>query len=154
MTAHLSDVEQAERLGRRRARILPMLALIFLSQQASFFLGENERAAHMLRDVDHVKVSAWLILSLVLLLGLWSGGGWFRRKEVRALLNDDVTRAHRASASTLGFYVAMLTAIVLYVVDMFDPTDTRMTIHLIVTLGIGTALVRFGLLERRAHALG
>lgn len=154
MAAHLSDVEQAERLGRKRARMLPMLALIFLSQQASFFAGEDERASQLLRDVDHFKVSAWLILSLVLLLGLWSGGGWFRSKEVRALLNDEVTRAHRTSAFTLGFYVAMITAIVLYVVDMFDPVATRMTIHIVVTLGIGAALIRFGMLERQAHRLG
>ena len=37
MPKETSDVEQAERLGRRRARMLPFLALIFLTQQISFF---------------------------------------------------------------------------------------------------------------------
>ena len=30
MTDSLSDVEQAERLGRRRARMLPILAVVFV----------------------------------------------------------------------------------------------------------------------------
>ena len=34
---------------------------------------------------------------------------------------------------------------------MFDPVTAREAIHVIVTLGLGAALIRFGMLERRAH---
>jgi len=70
---------------------------------------------------------------------------------VRNLMNDDITREHRAQALSLGFLIAMLTAIALYVIDMAEPVATRVAIHVVVTLGIGAALVRFGMLERRAH---
>ena len=154
MPRETSDVEQAERLGRRRARMLPLLAVIFLTQQISFFASESERASAAVRTVDHVKFGAWLVLSLVLLAALYTGGFWLRRREVRALMDDEITRQHRAAALSLGFLVAMLTAIGLYLVDMAEPVGTRVAIHLIVTLGIGAALIRFGLLERRAHDLG
>jgi hypothetical protein len=152
MPKETSDVEQAERLGRRRARMLPFLALIFLTQQISFFASETERTSAVIRSVDHAKFGAWMVLSLVLLAALHTGGFWFHRREVRALMDDEITQAHRATALSLGFLVAMLTAIALYLVDMAEPVGTRVAIHVIVTLGIASALLRFGYLERRAHA--
>ena len=146
-----SDIDQAERLGRRRARMLPFLAVIFISQQASFFASETARTSAVIRSVDHVKFGAWMVLSLVLLAALYTGGFWFHRREVRALMDDEITRQHRATALSLGFLVAMLAAIALYLVDMAEPVGTRVAIHVIVTLGIASALLRFGLLERRAH---
>ena len=145
MTSH---AEKADRLSRRRARMLPILALFFITQQASFFIEGSGGSAE--RAVDHVKLGAWLVLSLVLLAALWTGGFWLQKREVRDLMDDEVTRAHRAAALSIGFLVAMLTAIALYVVDMFEPMSSRMAIHLIVTFGIAAALIRFGLLERRA----
>jgi len=149
-----SDVETAERLGRRRARMLPVLAILFLTQQLSFFTSEAERTSAVIRDVDHVKFGAWLVLSLILLAALYTGGFWFHRRAVRNLMNDEITRDHRMRALSLGFLVAMLTAIALYLLDMAEPVGTRVAIHVVVTLGIGAALIRFGILERRAHRLG
>ena len=148
---HETPVEAAERLGRRRARVLPVLAILFLTQQASFFASETERTGAVIRSVDHVKFGAWLMLSLVLLAALYTGGFWFHSRVVRNLMNDDITREHRAQALSLGFLIAMLTAIALYVIDMAEPVATRVAIHVVVTLGIGAALIRFGTLERRAH---
>jgi hypothetical protein len=150
----LSPVEEAERLGRRRARMLPVLAVIFIAQQASFFASENEASANHVRTVDQVKVGAWVVLSAVLLAALYTGGFWLRPKAVRALMDDEITRAHRASALSLGFLVTMIGAIGLYFVDMVEPMQSRVAIHLIVTFGIAAALVRFGMLERRVHAIG
>ena len=85
---------------------------------------------------------------------LVTGGGWLRRPEVRAMLNDEVSQAHRATALSFGFVAAMLTGIVLYVVNTATDVSTREAIHLIVSIGIAAALIRFGLLERRAHQGG
>ena len=139
--------EQAEQLGRRRARMLPVLAVIYLSQQVTFFASTP---ADPDRPVDHVKIGAWVVLSLVLLAALTTKGFWLRPKEVRDLIDDEGTRANRVAALGWGFVMAILSAIALYMVSIFSPVSAREAIHVIVSLGIGAALVRFGMLERRA----
>jgi ABC-type Fe3+ transport system permease subunit len=143
-----SVVETAERLSRKRARMLPFLAIIYLTQQATFFSGDAPPGA---RPVDHVKIGAWLVLSLVLLLALATNGFWFQSKEVRELINDESTRANRSRAMTIGFIASMLAAIVIYFLEQFEAVTAREAIHLILSVGLGAALLRFGTLERRAH---
>ena len=144
-----STVDRAERLGRRRARMLPFLAVVYISQQASFFSTPDSG-----RPVDHVKISAWLVLTLILLLALATNGAWLQSKEIRALMNDEVTQANRSSAMRMGFLFAMASGMALYFLYQFDPFTAREAIHIILSLGLGAALVRFGMLERRAHRVG
>jgi hypothetical protein len=144
----ISAVEQAERLSKRRARMLPFLAIIYLTQQATFFAGD---APPGVREVDHVKIGAWLVLSLVLLLAIATNGFWFQRREIRELINDENTRANRASAMSVGFIAGMLAAMALYLLNQFEAVNTREAIHIILSAGLGAALLRFGFLERRAH---
>lgn len=148
--SEILNVEKAERLSRRRARMLPFLAVIYISQQATFFTDDALEG----RSVDHVKIGAWLILSLVMLLALATNGFWFQSAEVRALVNDESTKANRADAMTTGFIFAMLGGMVLYFVNQYEPVTAREAIHVILSLGLGAALVRFGMLERRAHRDG
>ena len=145
-----SDVEIADRLSRRRARVLPFLAILFLTQQVAYFAEPDTG----MRMVDHVKVGAWLLLSTVLVLVLATGGSWFRPKKVRALMDDEVTRANRAEAFRIGFLATMAGAIILYFVSQFEPMSGRLAIHMLTTIGIAAALLRFGFLERRAHKDG
>lgn len=149
--SEISNVELAERLSRRRARMLPVLAVLYIGQQASFFAGE---VLDSMRSADHVKISAWLVLSLVLLVVLSTGGFWFRSVQIRSLVNDESTKANRADAMTKGFIFAMLGGIALYFFNQFEPVTAREAIHVILSLGLGAALVRFGMLERRAHRDG
>lgn len=142
-----SDIETADRLTRRRARMLPMLAIIFLSQQVTYFAGRIEDGS---RTVDHVKIAAWLVLSIVMLLALTTGGFWFKPKAVRALMDDEVTRANRTDAFRVGFLLTMIAAIALYFVTLFEPVGGREAIHILMTVGLAAALLRFGFLERRA----
>jgi hypothetical protein len=139
-----SLAQQADRLSRRRARILPFLAVIYLTQQVSFFSQTPSE-----RLVDHVKIGAWVVLSLVLLAALTTKGFWLRNAELRSMIDDETTRANRGSAQSFGFLFAMLTAILLYFVDQFSPVTAREAVHVIVSLGIGAALIRFGILEGR-----
>jgi hypothetical protein len=140
-----SDVETADRLTRKRARMLPMLAIIFLSQQTAYFSSHQGTPA-----LQHFKVAAWLVLSIVLLFALATGGYWFRPKAVRALMDDEVTRANRTNAFRIAFLMTMIGAIALYILDQFDPLSGRDAIHMLMTIGIATALIAFGALERRA----
>ena len=102
------------------------------------------------RTVDHLKVAAWLVLSVVMLLALATGGFWFRPSGVRALMDDEPTRANRTEAFRVGFLVTMAGAIALYFASLFEPLGGREAIHVLMTLGIAAALLRFGFLERRA----
>ena len=140
------DIEIAERAGRKRARMASALAFLFLLQQAVFMVSPP---SHLARTVDHVKVGAWVFLSAILLTFLWTGGMWRYRGAVRALLNDDAVRANRADAMSLGFMVAMVVALLLYVLARIVEVGLHEAIHLIVSSGIVAALLRFGFLERR-----
>ena len=149
--SEISNVEKAERLSRKRARMLPFLAMIYLTQQATFFAGD---APPGVRAVDHVKIGAWLVLSLVLVMAIATNGFWLQSPEVRALIDDENTRANRARAMSAGFIAAMLGGIALYFITQFEAVTAREAIHVILSLGLAAALVRFGMLERRAHGDG
>ena len=140
--------EQAEHLSRRRARMLPFLAIIYLAQQFSFFAAAP---ADPERAVDHVKIGAWVVLSLVLLAALTTKGFWLHAREVRDMIDDEGTRANRGAALGWGFVMAILSAIALFLVSIFEPVSAREAIHVIVSLGIGAAIIRFAMLERRAY---
>ena len=141
-----SIAEQAERLSRRRARMLPVLAILYLCQQFSFFSDQHGAD----RAVDHVKLSAWVVFTLVLLVALTTKGFWFKSRELRDMIDDETTRAHRAEALQWGFIFSTLAAVALYFVTMMETVGAREAIHITVSIGIAAALVRFGMLERRA----
>jgi fucose 4-O-acetylase-like acetyltransferase len=142
-----ANAETAERLNRRRVRMLPILALFIVIQQAAFYTSGDR-----LRPVDMVRNGGWVLLVAVILAGLITGGFWFRSREVRELMNDEVTRANRDSALTWGFTAATVAGIVLFAVESFtyDGASAREVIHIIVSSGLVIALLRFGFLERRA----
>lgn len=140
-----SDIELADRISRRRARMFPILGVYFIVGQVMFFnhVTEPERIANF-------KVSAWLVWALVLLIALAFAGGHFRGARVRALVEDEVTRANRLRGYAAGFWAAAAASILLYVLNMFEPVTGREAIHLILTFAVAGALIRFGTLERRA----
>ena len=140
--------EKADYLSKRRARMLPVLAILYLTQQASYITLRSD-AAH--RSVDTVKISAWLVLSLVLLAALATKGFWFQPREVRTMIDDELTRANRIEAMRFGFIFSMLTCVVIYFVTMFEPVNGRDAVHIIMSDGLGAALIRWGWLERVAH---
>ena len=143
--------ERADDLSRRRARILPVLAIIYITQQASYITMRSGPAD---RPVDQMKISAWLVLSAVLLAAIATNGFWLQRREVRAMIDDEGTRANRSDAMRFGFIFAMLTCIVVYFITMFEPVNGRDAIHIVMSDALGAALIRWGWLERRAHRDG
>lgn len=140
-------MDRADRLSRRRARIFPLLGLVLICQQAAFFLGNAEE-----RAADHLTGGAWLILSLVMLLTLATGGALLRPSAVRALMEDGPTRAHRGDAMTLAFIVAVLAALAIYLGLPAIAMTTPEAIQAIVSSGLIAGFIRFGLLERKALA--
>jgi len=137
--------EKADRLSHRRARMLPFLAVIFISQQAAFLTPARDGDAYF------VKISAWLVLSAVLLAALATKGFWLQPKEVRDLLDDENTRSNRLDSMSWGFIASMVTGIAIYSLALLDNIKGRESIHIILSAGLAAALIRWGYLERRAH---
>jgi uncharacterized membrane protein len=98
-----------------------------------------------------VKISAWLVLSVLLIAALATKGFWLQPREVRDLIDDENTRANRNQAMQSGFLFAMGAAVAVYVLAMFEPVTAREATHIIMSAGIGTALIQWGFLERRAY---
>ena len=145
----MTNVEEADRLSRRRSSMLMGVTVIFLAQQAAYFSQPpGERA------VDYVRIGAWMLLAGVLLAALLTGGFWLKPRAVRALMDDEVTLANRSSALKLGFALSMAVAIALYVLAAPLGLSSREVIHIIVSTGLVAGMLRFGLLERRVHKLG
>ena len=147
----IRDIEKAERIGRSRARLFAGQALLFISWQGFYF---NAGMAEPMRLVDSVKIWTWLVWVVDLLMLLATGGGVLRSRNVRALLNDELTRANRAQAYVAGFWAAMVAAIGFYVIDLYDPVRAREAIHAIVSAAIASAFITFAVRERRNAGFG
>src|SRR6185312_1767007 len=81
-----NDTEVADQLGRRRSRFTIVLAIYFIAGQAMYL---DNPAHDPMRPVDYIRLGAWLVWAVVLLVLLATNGPWQRNKAVRALLNDE-----------------------------------------------------------------
>ena len=141
-------VEKAERLGRKRAQVFYVLTIVFFAGQGVYF-GAPEAT----RD-SPPRVGAWLILVLLMLVLLATGGFLIRGRAVRNLLNDENARANRIAAQAVGFWATILALMAVYVESMFDPVTLNQAVHIVGTIGVGAALLTFATRERWAHRLG
>ena len=94
-----------------------------------------------------LKETAWVIVAIILLFMLSTGGGWFHSREVRELADDESTRAHRSDAFELAFILSMLACVAVYVETTFRVVSARDAVHIILGFGILIALLRFWSLE-------
>jgi hypothetical protein len=147
------SAETIERLQRRRTRLMFVQGLFFLFWQVNYFAAAPSEL-YAGNGANHVKVAAYLVWALILLAFLATGGGWWDSAEVRAILNDEATREHRRRGIELGFWAAMAATVVCYAINLFEPLSTRVVIHAVLSAGVTVALLRFGMLERRAQSYG
>lgn len=138
-----ADFETAERVSRRRARLLPVLGILFIAGQPLYFANSGIEASQM-------KTIIWLVWALLLLAMLAFAGGHFGSSAVRALVEDELTRANRLRAYATGFWAGAMATIVLYGSTLFDNMKGRECLHIVLTVTIAAALIRFGALERKA----
>ena len=144
-----SDAATADRLVRRRARVATVLGIVFLTTQAA----SVDRLDPVTRP-GALHIGAWTLWAAALLVFLVAGGGLWRGARIRGLLNDESTVDHRRRALTTGFWFAVLTALLIYGLTFVEPVGGREATRLIVTFAVAAALIRFGMLERRALAGG
>jgi hypothetical protein len=139
-------VEAADRLSRRRAILVAVAVIAFLAAQTvarPYFVGGS--------DSEHgAKALMWGLDVGLLLLILATGGCLLRTKAVRALMNDEVTTAHQRASVIAGYWVAMATALGLYVVPGAEHLAGREAVYVVVTASVAAALLVFSFLEYRA----
>jgi hypothetical protein len=140
-----SDAATADRLIRRRARMLPVLGIFFILGPALHFTDEAASSGPA-----KFRIGAWLVWAIVLLLALAFAGRIGRGRAVQALVEDENTIANRLRGYAAGFWAAALTTLAIYILSTFETVSGREAARLILTVAIGAAVIRFGLLERRA----
>lgn len=145
-----TTAEIAESIQRRRIRVLWAQSVLFVIWQGAFFTTRHDLNAP-LRSVDHVRLSAFAVWAAAMLVLLASGGGLFRGKAVRALLDDEVTRAHRAAAFQWGYWAMVLSSLVLYILSQYVAVTPVEAVHTILTLGVIFPAMRYVILERRSE---
>lgn len=142
-----SSVEIADRYSRKRAILVAVAALAFLAIQLvgrPVFVGDAAAS-------PRVSLQYWAINVIALLLTLATGGGLLNRRQIRALVNDDVARQHYSTAIKAGYWVAMTIAMALYILPVSQGFTVREAVYLIVTPVTLVALLTFSYLEFRAH---
>ena len=142
-----SPVEIADKVSRKRALAVAIAAGVFLMIQIvtrPVFNSEPD-TAHLSRLI------MWALNAAALLLLLYTGGGLMQKREIRALVNDEITRANSRSAVNVGYWIAMSIAMGLYALAGYRDLTAREAIYLIVTPSVGIALIAFSWLELRAH---
>ena len=141
-----SDFEVAEVIDKNRVATAPFLGLVVLLVHQGIVFAWDWGS------VSPVQTGIWLIFASAMLLILLTGGTWMLPTRIRALSNDEVTRANRTSAIQAGFVVTMVTGLILWAVAPFEPIHAQRAAHLIVSMGLGTAFVAFAVAELRARA--
>lgn len=141
-------IDKAERLAKRRARMFAVLAVFFLGLQAVYL---SNGALHENTPLARFKIGAWAVNAALLLIALATGGGFLQGRDVRPLLNDETTLAHRRIAIAWGFWTMMATGFGLYFLSQFEEVTVREALHMVVTFGTAAPLLVFSYLERRAY---
>jgi hypothetical protein len=141
-----SPVEIADQFSRKRVTLVTVATLVFLGVQliAGPFWGAT-------RGTPYISQIGWAINAFVLLLMLAMGSGVLRNRRLRALVDDEVSRHNRVMGIVAGFWVAMATAMGLYVTTTVRDFTAREALYLVVTPSVGVALLTFCFLEWRAH---
>lgn len=143
-----TTVDLADRYSRKRAMIVAAAALAFIIIHVIFrplAFGGPDSARHANTEI------MWAINAVVLLACLATGGGILNSRQIRSLVNDEVAQSNYRSAVVAGYWVAMTTAMGLYVIPGFARITGRDAVWAIVTAGISVALLTFSYLEYRAH---
>ena len=141
----MSDVDAADRAGRKRARLMMMSAILFVTTQAVSFSGP------MAARPEHVRLAAWVVWAAVLCLLLAGFGGWAQPPGVRALLNDEVTQENRRRSMAVGFWAALGMAAFGWVLAGTGLVTATEVSRMVITFGIATAVFAFAFAERSAH---
>ena len=132
-------------LRRRRALTAAVLILLMTSAAAIDALVEHSGAWRL---VDYARLAAMLLLALVISLRATSNFSFLKRAPE---LDDELTRANRASAATWGYWGFFIALLALYGATLVWPLNLRELTPAVLVCGAAIAGLRFVALERRGE---
>ena len=142
-----SIVEIADVRSRRRALGFAIATLVFVVNQVI------ARPAFGTAEYDHGwRMYVWALNIALLLLCVGTGGGLLNSTQIRALINDEVSRSNYRTACSLGFWIAMVIGLAIFVVPDFQSFTGKEAVYLVVTPATVVTVLIFCWLEYRAHA--
>ena len=130
--------ERAERLAKQRSKAAIVLGIV---------LGATQ--TQRMDDSGGGPVS-WIVTGLVIAIFLVWASGVFRNTALRGVLNDESSDLSRRRSLTIGFWNMLATAVVCYLLSYLKDYGPRDAIQVIMTVGISSALISFGVSERNA----
>ena len=138
----MTAVDIAERKARFRAFGFLFLAVLTCAVMVLVRSG---------RGTDFTQ-GLWLGLLLGCALNLLPIKRWLRpNSDVVRLLDDEGTRANCPLSCTIGFWAAIIVALIFQLAAHFDPTIAAEEVgQLVATAGIVCAMTVFAILELRA----
>src|SRR3982074_3708821 len=133
-----SPVEIADQFSRKRVILVAVATLVFLGVQliAGPFWGAR-------RGTPYIAQIGWAIKAVVLLLMLAIGSGLLRNRRIRSLVDDEVSRHNRVMGIVVGYWVAMIAAMGLYLTTAFRDLTARQALYLVVTPSVGVGPLTF-----------
>lgn len=138
MTPDPATIDSAERIGRARARLMPIagtLLIIANAMTVGTVPGIGGRVA-------------WLALFAGCFVLVVTGG--VVRGRLRVLTDDESGRANRLAAVFVGYCAAVACAAGLYLVTGFVDLSAREAVLIILATALAAPMISFGALERRA----
>ena len=127
--------DRAERLARHRS-------------VAAILMGTTLIATQGQRMDGGAGPIGWALTGVVTATFLVWASGIFRGKALRSILNDESSDVSRRRSLMIGFWNMMATAIVCYALTYVKDFGPRDAIQAIMTIGISSALISFGIWER------
>lgn len=128
-------VERADRLARRRSTIAIIMGTVLIATQTQRMDGG-------------AGPISWGITGVVIALFLLWASGLFRDPRLRGMLNDEGSDVSRRRSLMIGFWNMLATAMVCYALSFLKDYGPRDAIQIIMTVGISSALISFGVSER------
>ncbi len=145
--------DDIDKLSRRRRVTLATYGIIFLGMQYVLFARLNDPAATW-RPVDWAVAVGFIGMTLTLIRVLTMGGRLFRgtSPETRAALDDELTRANRAVAYRIAYWVMLGVAFLLYVLSQIFELSPQECLKLVFAIGVAMPACTFAGLERKQGA--
>jgi high-affinity Fe2+/Pb2+ permease len=128
--------ERAERLSKRRAIAAIVMGTILAATQTQRM------------DASGAGPITWIITGVVVAIFLLWASGLFRNTALRGILNDEGSDVSRRRSLMIGFWNMLATAVVCYILTYVKDYGPRDAIQIIMSVGICSALISFGVAER------
>jgi len=99
-------------------------------------------------DASGAGPITWIITGVVVAIFLLWASGLFRNTALRGILNDEGSDVSRRRSLMIGFWNMLATAVVCYILTYVKDYGPRDAIQIIMSVGICSALISFGVAER------